>query len=235
MIACLFGESCQLSFESSNAPEESQSSGAVISQLIGSRAGEGPIARIITFLGCVPVTMKPPISALALSASTRSRVEMLVASECWRGNRSRSWSMVTPGVGEGVGFERELRCKSRSRRWNLKRADVTPVAATGVRDCRVLSTGRRSPRWSAVMGAPVVKSGALPPLSMSVLPESNACVTVGPPLPFFKTSIFGLIVSVDLPSLSEAYAGSVADKVETLRSYGAIKIRATRSARCSWR
>ena len=36
---------------------------------------DGPIARTIIFFGCVPVTMKPPISTLS-PVSTRKRVEM---------------------------------------------------------------------------------------------------------------------------------------------------------------
>ncbi len=37
---------------------------------------EGPIARTITFFGCVPVTMNPPMSTLS-PPSTRRRVEIL--------------------------------------------------------------------------------------------------------------------------------------------------------------
>ena len=39
-------------------------------------ASEGPIARTITFFGCGPVTMNPPMSTLS-PVSTRRRVEML--------------------------------------------------------------------------------------------------------------------------------------------------------------
>ncbi len=39
------------------------------------QASDGPIARTITFFGCVPVIMNPPIRTLS-PVSTRKRVEM---------------------------------------------------------------------------------------------------------------------------------------------------------------
>src|SRR5450432_3846277 len=53
-------------------------------------SSEGPMARTITFFGCVPVTMNPPMSAFS-PVSTRRRVEMF----------PRVVGIVL-GVGEGV-------------------------------------------------------------------------------------------------------------------------------------
>ena len=65
----------QLSFVAMTAPEESWSSrtGFANTPL---RGNDGPIARTISFFGCVPVMINPPMSTSS-PVSTRSRVEIL--------------------------------------------------------------------------------------------------------------------------------------------------------------
>src|SRR5256885_1485440 len=77
MIACLFGLSTQLSLVSNSPPFWSCSS-IVGSCIVPAKncGNDGPIACTMTFFGCVPVIMKPPIRTLS-PVSTRSRVEML--------------------------------------------------------------------------------------------------------------------------------------------------------------
>src|ERR1043166_475599 len=58
-----------------SVPEESRSSRNGLART-PEKASDGPMARTITLLGCVPVTMKPPIRTLS-PVSTRRRVEML--------------------------------------------------------------------------------------------------------------------------------------------------------------
>src|SRR4051794_5039406 len=73
MIACLFGESTQLSLLSSKVgPLYRSSFGSVRAPAM---PVEGPIARSSTFFGCGPVTMKPPMSTLS-PCCTATRVEM---------------------------------------------------------------------------------------------------------------------------------------------------------------
>src|SRR5436190_22647220 len=77
MIACLSAglEFFQSSFAFKRAPDEFRSSSVGLASLPGI-VSDGPIARMITFFGCVPVTMKPPIKVLS-PVSTFSRVEIL--------------------------------------------------------------------------------------------------------------------------------------------------------------
>src|SRR4051812_4558767 len=86
MIACLFGEFTQSSLESITplGPYNSKVGFASLS----ANGREVPIPRMITFFGCVPVMMKPPMRTLS-PVSTRKRVEMLAR-------------VVTEGVAVGV-------------------------------------------------------------------------------------------------------------------------------------
>src|SRR4051812_17793142 len=86
MIACLFGEFTQSSFESITplGPCNSRVGFASLS----ANGREVPIPRMITFFGCVPVIMKPPMRTLS-PVSTRRRVEMLAR-------------VVTDGVAVGL-------------------------------------------------------------------------------------------------------------------------------------
>ena len=94
IISCWLGASIQLSLLAINAPVPSCNS-RVGSASTPARGSEGPIARTITFFGCVPVMIKPPIKTLS-PVSTRRRVEILA-------------KVVATGVadGEGVGVESE--------------------------------------------------------------------------------------------------------------------------------
>src|SRR5215211_8779385 len=74
IIACRSGEDIQLSFELIRTPPGPRNSRVGSASLPGT-VREGPIARTITFFGCVPVTMKPPMSTLSL-VSARRRVEI---------------------------------------------------------------------------------------------------------------------------------------------------------------
>src|SRR6266478_7111472 len=66
----------QLSFDRIRAAEESRNSRTGSASASGkNEESDGPMARTIIFFGCVPVTMKPPISTLS-PVSTRKRVEM---------------------------------------------------------------------------------------------------------------------------------------------------------------
>src|SRR5205814_9429969 len=73
MMACLLGESAQLSFESIRPFGPCNSSVGLAS--LSARGSDVPIPRTITFFDCVPVMMKPPIKTLS-PVSTRNRVEM---------------------------------------------------------------------------------------------------------------------------------------------------------------
>src|SRR5450432_1802258 len=64
---------------------------------------EGPIARTITSLGALPVMMNPPMPALSVPASTRSRVERLRACAAGFGVGVGVGVGVAVGVGVGVG------------------------------------------------------------------------------------------------------------------------------------
>src|SRR5436190_14732714 len=77
MIACLSAgfEFFQSSFAFKRAPDEFRSSSVGLSSLPGI-VSDGPTARMITFLGCEPVMMKPPIKVLS-PVSTFRRVEIL--------------------------------------------------------------------------------------------------------------------------------------------------------------
>src|SRR6476619_3995774 len=92
MMACLLGESTQLSFASINPLGPCNSS--VGSASLSASSNDVPIARMITFFGCVPVTMNPPMRTLA-PVSTRSRVEML----------ARVVTGVGLGATDGVGVD----------------------------------------------------------------------------------------------------------------------------------
>src|SRR4051812_40596235 len=76
MIACLFGLSTQLSLDSSSVLPLYSSRVGFASVPAKNCDNDGPIARMITFFGCVPVTMKPPMRTLS-PVSTRNRVEIL--------------------------------------------------------------------------------------------------------------------------------------------------------------
>src|SRR6478672_11585570 len=76
MMACLLGESTQLSFASIR-PFGPCNSRVGFARLSAS-GGDVPIARVMTFFGCVAVTMNPPIRTLS-PVSTRRRVEMFAS------------------------------------------------------------------------------------------------------------------------------------------------------------
>src|SRR5205809_621186 len=94
IIACLSAglEFFQSSFAFNSAPDELRSSSVGLASLPG-MVSDGPMARMITFFGCVPVTMKPPIKVLS-PVSTFSRVEIL----------ARTVLGVPFGVAVGVAF-----------------------------------------------------------------------------------------------------------------------------------
>src|SRR4051812_40960046 len=78
MIACLFGLSTQLSFASIRPLGPCNSSVGLAS--LSASGSEVPIPRTITFFGCVPGIMKPPMRTLSpvttlANISTRLRVE----------------------------------------------------------------------------------------------------------------------------------------------------------------
>src|SRR4051812_38725881 len=73
MIACLFGLSTQLSFASIKPFGPCSSSVGLPS--LSASGSEVPMPRTITFFGCVPVIMKPPMRTLS-PVSTRKRVEI---------------------------------------------------------------------------------------------------------------------------------------------------------------
>src|SRR2546430_6450182 len=74
IMACLFGEFFQSSFVSINPLGPCSSRIGLLN--VPPNGNDGPIACTMTFFGCVPVIMKPPIRTLS-PVSTRSRVEML--------------------------------------------------------------------------------------------------------------------------------------------------------------
>src|SRR3954471_1952473 len=86
MMACMFGEFIQSSLESIKplGPCNWRMGFASLS----ANGRDVPISRMITFFGCVPVIMKPPMRTLS-PVSTRKRVEMFAR-------------VVTEGVAVGV-------------------------------------------------------------------------------------------------------------------------------------
>src|ERR1043166_2700382 len=84
----------QSSLDRMSAPEESRNSSVGLAREPG-KGSDGPMARTITLLGCVPVTMNPPIRALS-PVSTRNRVEIFP-------NVLGVTVGVELGVGVGVG------------------------------------------------------------------------------------------------------------------------------------
>src|SRR6476620_7831994 len=76
MIACLSVglDFFQSSFAFNRAPDELRSSRVGLASFPGTFK-DGPIPRMITFLGCDPVMMNPPIRALS-PVPTFSRVEI---------------------------------------------------------------------------------------------------------------------------------------------------------------
>src|ERR1051325_440852 len=84
----------QLSSSASRVPAESCNSKTGSASTPEKKAeSDGPIARTITFFGCVPVIMNPPMRTL-LPVSTRRRVEMLP--------KTLPGAGVPLGVGDGV-------------------------------------------------------------------------------------------------------------------------------------
>src|SRR5450432_511974 len=82
----------QLSLDATRPPEEFNSSRMGSLSAPGKKEErEGPIARMITFFGCVPVMINPPIRTLS-PVSTRKRVEMFP-------------KMLGLAVGVGVGLD----------------------------------------------------------------------------------------------------------------------------------
>src|SRR5947209_2778576 len=77
MIACLFGLSVQLSFDSSNAPEPSCNSRTGSARGPGT-GSDGPRAMTATVFSWLPVIMKPAKRALS-PVSTGRRVETLAS------------------------------------------------------------------------------------------------------------------------------------------------------------
>src|SRR5437588_12663199 len=104
MMACLFGLSIQLSFASRSAPEPSRNS-RVGSASFPARVNDGPIARTMTFLFWLPVTIKPAIKTLS-PVPTGNRVEMLASTVSVPGVAVGVAVGVGGGVGvgDGVGF-----------------------------------------------------------------------------------------------------------------------------------
>ena len=91
-IACLFGESIQLSFASTNAPFPSRNSRVGFSSLPGI-GNDGPIALTMTFWDCEPTTIVPAMRTLS-PVWTRPRVEMLANFEF--AALPRSYASTTP-------------------------------------------------------------------------------------------------------------------------------------------
>src|SRR6476646_9142390 len=98
MMACLFGLSIQSSFDSIRPFGPCSSRVGFWSR--SEKGNDGPIARTITFFGCVPVTMNPPIKTFS-PVSTRNRVEILAS---WPGTGVGVGVAVGFGVGVAVGF-----------------------------------------------------------------------------------------------------------------------------------
>src|SRR3954451_9495472 len=100
MMACLLGESTQLSFASIR-PFGPCNSRVGFARLSAS-GKDVPIARTMTFFGCVPVMMNPPMRTLS-PVSTRRRVEMLASVVMGAALGVGVGGGVAEGTGVGVG------------------------------------------------------------------------------------------------------------------------------------
>src|SRR5450432_1089476 len=130
---------------------------------------EGPSPRTITSLGTLPVMMNPPMPALSVPVSTRSRVERLVA-------------CAAPGVDVGVGVELGLGVGvgvGLGVGVGVGVIGVDDGVGVGVGVCTGVGVGVGGPPtgagpWIAtVVGAPVLKKPIVAFATTGALVESN--------------------------------------------------------------